>query len=154
MVLIFQIERPDEKARVPIYHCPRCELTCPCSRCTNEYDSKDEVILTAEDSVLEYIYRFWFNLRDNSGNLEPVLFEGDRARKFLNDIDPIDFFMSKTKRNEVFMKIHISLNLRCLFTIETFKLRAADRTSQEVPTEKRQLNTLYKIVDLKKLTSV
>lgn len=106
------------------------------------------------DSVLEYIYRFWFYLRDNSGNLEPVLFEGDEAKKFLDNINPIDFFTSKKDRNTVFMKIYISLNLNCLFTIESFRLRSADQTSDEDLIKNRQLKTLYKIVEVKKLSSV
>lgn len=151
---IFQIESSDRNVKVPNYHCPRCELTCPCSRCTDEYDSKDEVIQVQADSVLEYIYRFWFYLRDNSGNLEPVLFEGDEAKKFLDNINPIDFFTSKKDRNTVFMKIYISLNLNCLFTIESFRLRSADQTSDEDLIKNRQLKTLYKIVEVKKLSSV
>jgi hypothetical protein len=108
------------------YSCPRCTLL-------NESE---------ENSLLDYNYRFWFDLRDANSSLDPVLIEGQVAESLLN-ITPIKYYTDKNKAHQVYQMHLENFEKRYIFTIDTFKL----------PNEKKyhinkKLNVLYKIVDM------
>lgn len=142
----------DNNVPVMYYHCPRCALSCSRSNCSNSEDTSDNVMNTSDTTnsvTLQYSSRFWFNIRDNKGYLNPCLLEGDIAKKFMNGISPIEFFTVSAKRNEVYKKVHESFNKRFLFTIDSFRLREPNMDN----VHKNRPEILYKIVKIQELIS-
>lgn len=119
------------------YSCPRCEYASNSSSRSTRDDTA-----AAEPRQLDYIYRFWFVLRDQHSQLAPCLLEGDMAASFLGDLAPIIHFTSQKKSQKVYSHIHERFNRKYLFTLETFKL--AENSNETLP----RPNVLYRIVDL------
>ncbi len=134
------------------YMCPRCLMlgTSNCSQ--DDLDSDKEI---DEDSMqtLEYIFRFWFDIRDKSGNLSPVLLEGDVAEKFLNGITATEYFTNSFKRNQVINKLESSLDTFYTMKIDSFRLSSPEARSEKVIPKNRP-EVLHKIVDLKEIVLV
>jgi hypothetical protein len=129
------------------YECPRCAL--------NNRENADQSSYEYEGSILSYIYRFWFVLRDATSRLDPCLIEGDLALKFLERIEPIKFYTNSAKSHQVYKTIHKNFNKKFLFTLETFNLRK--NTVEELTSntnKNKNVNVLYKIVDMEELVSI
>jgi len=124
--------------------------TSNCSQ--DDLDSDKEI---DEDSMqtLEYIFRFWFDIRDKSGNLSPVLLEGDVAEKFLNGITATEYFTNSFKRNQVINKLESSLDTFYTMKIDSFRLSSPEARSEKVIPKNRP-EVLHKIVDLKEIVLV
>lgn len=116
------------------YSCPRCDQI--------EQDLIDE----SNKTFLDYIYRFWFVLRDAESRLDTCLLEGDVAEKFLDLIKPIKFYTNQEKAHQVYKLIHKKLDKKYLFTIECFNFR--NQNSILNLNSNRKLDILYKIVDI------
>lgn len=154
--------------KVMYYSCPRCAMNCQCSRCVpswtdddgDDEDEENEAEDTAKTDcmqVLEYIYRFWFNIRDELGHLNPCLLESDVAQKFLNNISAFEFYTVVKKRNEVYNIINNALALNQLFTIDSYRLREPKCGEKLFEDNNHGQNTknrpkiFYKIVDLNEI---
>lgn len=118
----------DEKP-VYYYSCPRC-------------------LLDDTDSQLDYIYRFWFILKDAESELNPCLIESELAERFLG-VSPVKFFIKKSKAHQVYQRIVDSFEKKYLFTIDVFKLPA-----EHLVNSSRKLKVLYKIVDIAEIKSI
>ena len=131
------------------YECPRCSL--------NESDmsfeeSADELHASFSYSppLLEYIYRFWFVVRDATSKLEPCLLEAEMAEQFLDSISPGKFYTKTTSANQVYKLIHEQFNKKFLFTFETYKLNE-DTTKLSESIVNKPVTVLYKIVGAEEL---
>ena len=131
------------------YECPRCSL--------NETDMSFEESAVEQPSfsssqppLLDYIYRFWFVLRDATSTLDPCLMEAEMAEQFLNSISPGKFYTKSSSANQVYNLIHEQLNKKFLFTIETYKLKE-NTTKISENNVKKPVKTLYKIVNAEEL---
>jgi hypothetical protein len=94
-------------------------------------------------------------LRDSKSQLTPCLIEGDLALKFLKRVEPIKFYTDKEKAREVYQTILNNFNKKFLFTVETFKLSELNAMSDMSNTKaNKNLNVLYKIVDMEELVSI
>jgi hypothetical protein len=60
-----------EETPIMFYQCPRCLYN-------QQQENNDE---TSEIQMLEYIYRFWFKLRDENSQIDFCLMESDTAEK-------------------------------------------------------------------------
>lgn len=132
------------------YHCPRCLLTM---------NSESEEF--CDD--LDFMYRFWFVLRDASSRLNPCLLEGEFAEKFLENIAPIKFYTNQTKSHQVYKIIHKNFNKKFLFTIETFKCgnsnskktaTTPNNNNNNNSSKAKSVDVLYKIVDMEEIVSI
>jgi hypothetical protein len=141
------------------YECPRCILNS--QEENEEQDTNEEY----EGSILSYIYRFWFVLRDAKSRLNPCLIESELALKFLDRVEPIKFYTNSSKTHQVYKTIHKNFNKKFLFTLETFNLREESSSSSSASritinninhttNKNKNVNVLYKIVDMEELVSM
>lgn len=137
------------------YECPRCMLT--------KSDPDEPPV------ILEYIYRFWFILRDANSRLDPCLLEGPLAARMVDHIAPIKFYANANSiSNQVYSKIHKSFNQKYLFTIETYNLKdyggvcqseseattsSTANTSINSSRRHKSVDILYKIVEMEEIKS-
>lgn len=125
----------------------------PCPRCALNETGEEKMDQSGEDSgqlSLDYIYRFWFVLRDADSKLDPCLIEGDLALKFLESIEPIKFYTNQLKAHQVYKIIHKNFDKKYLFTLETFKLNKGKNKRLD-DLKSRRLDVLYKIVNMEEL---
>jgi hypothetical protein len=158
-----------QQSSTMLYNCPRCAWL---NKQQNQLQQTKS--MQQSPSILDYVYRFWFVVRDQSGTLDPCLIESDAALKFLNNISPIAFYSSPSsgpnRRNQpshhVYQTINEAFSKKYLFTIESFNLNlnkqkitaataaaaaaAHNETNQQ---ETRKLPILYKIVDMIEVVS-
>lgn len=147
----------DDGVLVYKYACPRCELNNETSRSSQSQVDHSQTQSTGDVTLLDYMYRFWFKLRDLDTMLDPCLMEADVALKFLHGIDPLKFFTNQAKSNTVYKLIHQSMDKKYLFTFETFKL-SHDLGGNRNETAKNQVDSrkpkiLYKIIDFEQFAS-
>ena len=134
----------DQNPALMVYECPRCSLFE--SDMSND-DSGELQSLSLNTPLLDYIYRFWFVLRDATSNLDPCLIEGEVAARFLNSISPEKFYSQPSSAHQVYKLLMDKFNKKFLFTIESFKLKQSlDQTRTN-----EQIKTLYKIVDFEEV---
>lgn len=120
------------------YQCPRCLVL---KKNTITDDGEDD-----SPQLLDYIYRFWFKLKDQSGFLDCCLVEADLAERISN-INPIKFFICKSKEHEVRTNILKHFERRSLYTIDCFKL-------SEQSNDPNKTKYLFKIVDIEYLKPI
>jgi hypothetical protein len=128
---------------IPImyYQCPRCFLNLAA---TNDFSSQMQPSQYIScQNTLNYIYRFWFVLRDGDGILDKCLLEGELAEKFASQIRPADFFTDQRKATKARKIINEKIDQKFLFTIETYKLLNDDGNKNN-----KDLNVLYKITEI------
>jgi len=143
-----QVKFDKEPKALMDYECPRCSLNE--SDMSIEEPSEELQSSFSSLPLLEYIYRFWFVLRDASSTLEPCLLEADMAERFLNHIPPGKFYTKSTSANQVYKLIYEQINRKFLFTVETYKLNG-DTTKSSESDIKKPLKVLYKILDAEEL---
>lgn len=119
------------------FYCPRC--------CFDKKDNPD--YLSTETNILEYIYRIWLVLKDETGSLNPCLLEAKSAERFVNSIKAWDFFSKEETSRRVYKLVHEKINKSFIFTFETYKLNENMKKNLE-ENLKNPLKTLYKIVDI------
>lgn len=131
----------DDQSETPMmfYECPRCSFL-------NDSQQSNECV------KLDYIFRFWFIIRDANSKLFNCLLEADLAKRFLGSICPFKFYNNKKYSNKVFELIHKKFDKKFLFTIESFKLNNSKFASIEC--KNKNLNILYKIVDMEGLVPI
>jgi hypothetical protein len=145
------------------YECPRCLYNTQNNIINDQENNNNEkrveemdtdVILVDNNNInlsqLEYIYRFWFVLRDGSGRLDPCLLEGKLAEKFLGNVPPIKFYTQQAKSHVVYKTIIKKFSQKCLFTIEAFNLDLESNFQIEAKNYKK-FKVVYKIVDIDEL---
>ncbi len=135
------------------YHCPRCLMQCTCADCTGDSESDEEAVErdTGCLQALDYIYRFWFDLRDESGYLSPVVLEGEVAEKFLAGISPIEFFTNSIKQNEVNQKLMEYMDKFYAITIDSFRVRSPANNDHTPLVAENRPEVVHKIVELKEI---
>ena len=143
------------------YDCPRCMLEAAAA-------AQDENVPPGE--YLQYVYRFWFVLRDLSSRLDPCLLEGALAARFLGNIEPIKFYTNADKAHQVFKTIHRNFNKKYLFTIDTFNMKEVNKAAVSfaqnvglnsrksceylVNNKAKNVDVMYKIIEMEELTSI
>ena len=125
---------------VPImsYQCPRCLLM-------NQYE---EVSSQADIDYLEYIYRFWFSLRDGTHILNPCLFEDEIANLFLGSISAIEFYTNKQKTSQVLQNINKNFQKKFLFTIDCYKM---NNSSPRSILKSNKVDMFYKVIGFEEI---
>ena len=123
------------------FYCPRCFFN------KGKTSKDDPESLSTETNILEYIYRFWFILKDEAGSLKSCLLEAKTAEHFVNSIKARDFFSKEETSRRVYKVIHEKINKSFIFTFETYKLNETNANNYE-ENLKNPLKTLYKIVDI------
>jgi len=121
------------------YECPRCSFL-------NDSQQSNECV------KLDYIFRFWFILRDANSKLYNCLLEADLAKRFLGSICPFKFYNNKKYSNKVFELIHRKFDKKFLFTIESLKLNNSKFAS--IDCKNKNLNIIYKIIDMEGLVPI
>ncbi|CAF1029090.1 unnamed protein product [Brachionus calyciflorus] len=119
------------------YFCPRCQ-----------FDGN-------ETQELDYMYRFWFTLRDKESTLDPCLLESDLAENFLDGIKAIKFYSSQAKAHQVYKNLHKNFNKKFLFTLEAFNLNENGSLDdvEEINQRGKKIRILYKIVKMEEILS-
>jgi len=129
----------DTETAMMYYECPRCSFL-------NDSQQSNECV------KLDYIFRFWFILRDADSKLHNCLLEADLAKRFLGSICPFKFYNNKKYSNKVFELIHRKFDKKFLFTIESLKINHSKFASIEC--KNKNLNVLYKIVEMEGLVPI
>lgn len=131
----------------PVVHaeCPRCKYINESNDTNKEIENTQE----AGPPPLDFMYRFWFELRDPNGKLNPCLIEGSLANQIVGNIDAFKFY-SKLKHDSVMAAIKslVDKSLKYLFTIETFNLKN-DLNQNNMMCKK--IDVLYKIIDFQEI---
>ena len=140
-------QNDEQNCPIMYYECPRCAYFYN----EQQQSSQDEytTVPSTQDSLsglLDYIYRFWFTLRDSTSKLEPCLVEGELAEKLVGSISPIKFYSNLKKSHLVYTTLRdiFADNEKYLLTIQTFHLK---NTHKDV----KKIDTLYKIVDIQEI---
>ena len=148
---------------VMLYECPRCLLNESELLSDDSASHDTSQSLSQPPALLDYIYRFWFVLRDATSTLDPCLIEGDLAERFLHFVSPEKFYTIQDKAHQVYKTIHEQISKKFSFTIETFNLasdiidpnQASFSANSKVAdlnvNTQKKLNILYKIVDLEEI---
>ena len=154
-------------APVMLYDCPRC-LLYECDENENEARNTQASSTQLPAFTLDYIYRFWFKIRDQSFTLDPCLLEGELAQRFLNPVSAVKFYTHLAKSHEVYKIFHKKFDKKYVFTFETFNLsqKTADaaaaanltglseNSNSSLIPAKKNVNVLYKIVDMEEIVQI